>query len=76
MSPRQVVDVSCECEYVECVQYYSASRGFLQRTVICRHPERAGCVCVLDTTDLGECELCRPAEAGEARTVHIDVKRP
>lgn len=76
MSPRQVVDVSSECEYVECVQYYSTSRGFLQRTVICRHPERGGCVCVLETTDVAECELCRSGDMEEAQTVHIDVKRP
>ncbi len=75
MSPRQTVEVSCECEYVECVQYFSTSRGLLRRTMICRHPEHAGCVCVLDIVDVAECELCPTAEGEQAKTVQIEVKR-
>lgn len=75
MSPRQIVDVSCECQYVECVQHYSTSRGFLRRTIICRHPENVGCVCVLDAADVAECELCPPDEGEETQTVHVNVEQ-
>ncbi len=74
MSPRQIVDVSCACPHVECVQYYSTSRGLLRRTVVCRHPENAGCVCVLETADVAECQLCSAEEGEETQTVHIEVE--
>jgi len=73
MSPRQIVEVTCECPYVECEQHISYSRGVLRRTIICRHPENAGCLCVLNEAETAECELC-PTEEDE-ETVHIDVKR-
>ncbi len=75
MSPRQIVEVACECRYVECEQYYSYSRGVLQRTYICRHPENEGCLCVLNAAEVAECELCATEEGEEMKTVHIDVKR-
>jgi len=74
VSPRQIVEVACECRYVECEQYYSYSRGVLQRTYICRHPENAGCLCVLNAAEVAECELCETEEGEKPRTVHIDVK--
>ncbi len=74
MSPRQIVEVACECRYVECEQYYSHSRGVLQRTYICRHPENAGCLCVLNAAEVAECELCATEEGEETKTVRIDVK--
>ena len=74
MSPRQIVEVDCECSYVECEQYYSSSRGLLIRTYICRHPDNAGCLCVLNEGETAECELCAAEEGEEKKTVHIDVK--
>ena len=77
MSARQVVEVACDCQYVECEQHFSYSRGVLRRTLICRHPENAGCVCVLNAAESAECELCSSEgdEGEETKTVHIDVKR-
>jgi hypothetical protein len=75
MSPRQIVEVTCECPYVECEQHISYSRGVLRRTIICRHPENAGCLCVLNEAETAECELCPTEEDEETETVHIDVKR-
>ena len=74
MSPTHVVEVACECPYVECEQYYSYSRGILQRTYICHHPENAGCLCVLNEAEVAECELCPSEEGEETKTVHIEVK--
>jgi len=75
VSPRQIVEVECECPYVECEQYFSYSRGVLQRTYICRHPENYGCECVLNTAESAKCELCPREEDEETKMVHIDVKR-
>ena len=75
MSPRRIVTVACECPYVECEQHFSYSRGVLRRTYVCRHPENAGCLCVLNETEVAECELCPTEEGEETKTVHIDVKR-
>jgi hypothetical protein len=74
VSPRQIVEVACECPYVECEQHYSYSRGVLRRTYICRHPENTGCLCVLNEAESAECELCPTEEGEETKTVHIDVK--
>ena len=74
MSPRQIVEVACECRYVECEQHYSYSRGVLRRTLVCRHPENAGCLCVLNEAVSAECELCPTEEGEETKTVHVDVK--
>jgi hypothetical protein len=74
VSPRQVVEVICECQYVECEQHFSYSRGVLRRTYICHHPENAGCLCVLNAAETAECELCPTEEGEETKTVHIDVK--
>lgn len=74
MSPRQIVEVICECPYVECEQHFSYSRGVLRRTYICHHPENAGCLCVLNTAETAECELCPTEEGEETKTIHIDVK--
>lgn len=74
MSPRRIVEVACECPYVECEQYYSYSRGVLHRTYVCRHPERAGCICVLNEAGSAVCELGAKEEGEEPKTVHIEVK--
>ena len=74
MSPRQIVEVACECPYVECEQYYSYSRGVLQRTYVCRHPGKAGCLCVLNAAETAECALCPTEEGEETKTVHIEVE--
>ena len=75
MSPREIVEVVCNCPYVECEQHFSYSRGVLRRTLICRHPENAGCACVLNVAESAECELCPSEEEGEeTKTVHVDVK--
>lgn len=75
MSARQIVEVACECPYVEYEQHYSYSRGVLRRTIVCRHPENTGCLCVLDAEEVAECEFCPTDENEEKKTVHIDVKR-
>lgn len=74
MSPRQIVEVACECPYVECEQYYSYSRGVLHRTYVCHHPERAGCMCVLNEARTAVCDLCPTEEGEEPKTVHIEVE--
>jgi hypothetical protein len=74
VSPRQIVEVACECPYVECEQYISYSRGVLRRTYICRHPENAGCMCVLNEAEVTECAFCPTEEGEETKTVHIEVK--
>lgn len=74
MSPRQIVEVACECSYVECEQHYSYSRGILRRTYICRHPENAGCLCVLTAAETAECEFCPTEKGEETKTVHIEVE--
>jgi len=56
MSPR-IILTEKRCMYAECEQHYS-NRGFLTRTVICRHPEREGCVCVLEDGGAIACKLC------------------
>ncbi len=74
MSPRQVVEVDCECQYAECEQHFSSSRGLLRRTIICRHPDNAGCLCVLQEAGEAECEFCRTEEGERPETVHIEMK--
>lgn len=74
MSPRQIVEMVCECQYAECEQHYSTTRGFLRRTIVCRHPENAGCLCVLHEAREGECELCETEEGEKPETVHVEVK--
>ncbi len=74
MSPRRIVEVACECRYAECDQHYSSSRGLLRRTIICRHPDNAGCLCVLQEAREAECELCQSEEGQKPETVHIEVK--
>lgn len=43
------------CPHAECEEYTSISRGFVTRTIICRHPENEACICVRALDADAEC---------------------
>jgi len=63
MSPR--VKITLECPHAECEEYYSTRRGTVTRTIICRHPENAGCLCAFDPRVSGVCVWRAEEEAPE-----------
>ena len=63
MSPRVIIKL--ECPYAECEEYTSTGHGTVTRTIICRHPENEGCLCVLDPSVGGECIWYTGVEASQ-----------
>ncbi len=73
MSPRRVIVYDEECPHAVCEEYVSRSRGMVTRTIICRHPENEGCVCMRSFEPDAECpwleealEECKEQEAEKA----------
>jgi hypothetical protein len=53
MSPR--IEIDQECQYCELEQFYSPRRGVMRVTYVCHHPEKEGCLCILDPRVGGAC---------------------
>jgi hypothetical protein len=46
MSPR--IEIEQACPYCQVEQFTSSRHGVIRITYICHHPEKEGCLCVLD----------------------------
>jgi hypothetical protein len=63
MSPRVIIKL--ECPHAEYEAYTSTGRGTVTATIICRHTENEGCLCVLDPSVGGECIWTMETEPSE-----------
>jgi hypothetical protein len=64
MSPR--IEIDQECQYCELEQFYSPRRGVIRVTYVCHHPEKEGCLCVLDPR-VGEACIYFEEASGEKK---------
>lgn len=65
---RLTFPIKSICQHVELNEFYSQSRGELRVTYVCHHPDRDGCLCVLNGASVAECKHCQEDE--EVKTVH------